>query len=397
MNPYLIHAARRPLRALLKLVCVAAVVTGCGGGGSPGRSSLSVGPISGFGSIIVNGVRYDDSSASVSSDDDDNGESRSRSDLKLGMMVEVRANGVTTDNSGSHSSAHDIRFGSEIVGPVGTITPSANTFTVLGQTIKVDASTAFDNSLGGGFAAIKIGQILEVHGPLDSANSLINATRIELEDQARFFKLRGVVAGLVAGSFKIGSETISTRSLSPQPTNLANGQIVRVKLQTTQVDGAWVAIKLGNGVRGVEDHDEAEIKGSVSDFQSMSDFKVNGIAVNAGQVANPPSLKNGDFVEVKGRSQGGILIAAKVELEDRNRPGSGQFEFHGRIEQLSSDRKSFVLRSMTIVIGDQTLFDKGATRDNLANNNCVEVKAVPVSGSATLSASLIKFDNDCAP
>ena len=50
---------------------VAASLLGCGGGdglagvGTGGTGSFSSGPIRGFGSIVVNGVRYDEASAQV--------------------------------------------------------------------------------------------------------------------------------------------------------------------------------------------------------------------------------------------------------------------------------------------------------------------------------------------
>ena len=80
---------------LLTLLSSAMVIAGCGGGsdsasnlpvGGGGTGSLSVGPISGIGSIILNGVRYDDSLARVLNDD---GELRNRNELKLGMIVRV--------------------------------------------------------------------------------------------------------------------------------------------------------------------------------------------------------------------------------------------------------------------------------------------------------------------
>src|SRR5690606_36947233 len=91
--------SRRPFLAGL---AASLALAACGGGGDGGgfastgvgsggtgmfASSVSVsGPIRGFGSIIVNGIRFDDSNASISLGDD-NGGLRS-ADLRLGMMVE---------------------------------------------------------------------------------------------------------------------------------------------------------------------------------------------------------------------------------------------------------------------------------------------------------------------
>ncbi|MEQ1804588.1 MAG: DUF5666 domain-containing protein, partial [Burkholderiaceae bacterium] len=148
MNTLLNRIFQHPLQSALKLACVTVVLAGCGGGGggSSSATSFAYGPISGFGSIIVNGVRFDDSSSSVSSEDDDDSSTRhSSSDLKLGMVVAVQGGPITSDDSGHHSRAGDIRFGSELVGPVvGTPDVANKRFTLLGQTVQIGANTIFD-------------------------------------------------------------------------------------------------------------------------------------------------------------------------------------------------------------------------------------------------------------
>jgi hypothetical protein len=66
----------------------AALLAACGGGGvgTGGTGSFASGPITGFGSIIVNDVHYDESQARVEADD---GSTRNPDDLRLGMVVEV--------------------------------------------------------------------------------------------------------------------------------------------------------------------------------------------------------------------------------------------------------------------------------------------------------------------
>jgi hypothetical protein len=67
----------RLLPAVGSAALLAAVVAACGGGGGstppdsnppPAASSFTSGAISGFGSVIVNGVRFDDSGAEVVDD-----------------------------------------------------------------------------------------------------------------------------------------------------------------------------------------------------------------------------------------------------------------------------------------------------------------------------------------
>ena len=113
------HALAAPAAALLAASLGPALLAACGGGGDGGTpiggggvtpQSLMIGPIAGLGSIIVNGVRFDDSTAQVSNDEDGSG--HPSRDLKLGMMVEVESSRIN-DATGTAKAAV-IRFGSEM-------------------------------------------------------------------------------------------------------------------------------------------------------------------------------------------------------------------------------------------------------------------------------------------
>ena len=67
----------------------------------------------------------------------------------------------------------------------------------------------------------------------------------------------------------------------PDRPALADGLRVRVRLQTTQVNGQWVALTLRLGVRRVDDLPDARLRGIVTAFTSAQQFEVNGIPVDA--------------------------------------------------------------------------------------------------------------------
>jgi Domain of unknown function (DUF5666) len=155
------------------LLAALALLGGCGGVDSGGTgtgaaSTYAVGPITGFGSIIVNGVRYDDASA-VIDDDNDDGRVRSSADLKLGMRAEVQASAITVSAGVSSATASSIRVHSEIVGPVEAIDPVNARLSVLGQTVDVVATTVFDASLTSGLSSLVPGDVIEVYATLDLA------------------------------------------------------------------------------------------------------------------------------------------------------------------------------------------------------------------------------------
>ena len=402
---------RHPVRGLLTLFCAALVVSACGGGGSTGSvatgaptataSSFAAGPITGFGSVIVNGVRFDDSQATVT---DDDGVTHRNDELRLGMMAEIESAGITSDSTGSHSLAKLIRFGSEIIGPVSAIAANGSSLVVLGETVQVNAATLFADSLVGGLAALTPGtSVVEVHGLLDVATGTYIATRIEAKPNAPFFKLRGVVSNIdkTAHTLRIGSgtETISYDTISAAvPVALDNGLLVRVRLQTSQVAGKWVAATIVSAVRKLEDHDDAELEGAItaSTFATDKKFSVGSVAVDATNASFPAGsigIVLGARVEVKGSAVNGVVVATRVTIETEHDREALGFELHGAISALDTSAKTFLLRGVTVNFGAPTVeFRKGAMA-NLVNGSKIEVKGVRSADGSTLLATRISFED----
>ena len=399
-------APRRAALATAVALLSAAFMAACGGGGgdSPsasgptampsGAGSYAQGAITGFGSVIVGGVRFDDSNASVTDDDDG---VRSRSEFRLGMTVAVDGGAVDRAANGASALALRIRLGNEIVGPVGAVDTTASTLTVLGQTVLVTTSTVFDDSLSGGLAAVRVGQVLEVYGMLDPAGGRVVATRVELEDSASVYKLRGAITALdtTAKTFSIGGQTISYAGLpaASVPPGLANGQIVRVRLATTQVNGQWVATALRGGLRLLPALPDAKVEGVITAFTSSASFSVNGLAVNAAN-ANFPDGNSGVVlgarVEVSGRVVDGVLVASKVEIEDRRTLGLRPLELRGELGNLDTAAKTFALRGVTVWYGGSVDWRDGSEA-TLANGRRVEVRGVLSADRTRLEARRIDF------
>ncbi|MFO1193798.1 MAG: DUF5666 domain-containing protein, partial [Rhodoferax sp.] len=83
-----------------------------------------MGPITGFGSIIVNGITYDTQTAAITTSDSPS--------LQLGMTVEVTGTvqaGLTTGTATSVVAAADLR------GTIDTLSLAPDQLTVLGTTV----------------------------------------------------------------------------------------------------------------------------------------------------------------------------------------------------------------------------------------------------------------------
>jgi Domain of unknown function (DUF5666) len=386
-------------------LAAAALLSACGGGGSDagapmgaapatpaGASTYTLGAITGFGSVIVGGVRYDDSRAECV---DEDGNLRDRSLLRLGMVVAIDAGAV--NRADASALALRIRLGSEVVGPVGTIDTVASTVQVLGQTVLVTTSTLFDETLAGGLSAMTQGQVVEVHGILDPVNARIVATRIEAEDAPAAYKLRGPIANLdtTAKTFTGNGQPVSYAGLPAAmvPPGLTNGQIVRVLLQTAQVNGAWVAIALRGGLRLPDRSGEAHLEGVITSFTSTASFSVNGLPVNAANASFPDGttgIELGARVEVEGRVVDGVLVATKVEIEERRMAFQRQLELRGELGNLNTTDKTFALRGVTVWYGGAVEWRDG-TEGTLANGRRVEVRGVLAADRTRLEARRVEF------
>ena len=372
----------------------------CGGGGeAPGTAgtataqSFASGPITGLGSIIVNGVRFDDSAARVENEED--GSVRGARDLRLGMMVEVESGRI--DDGAARAVAGVIRFGSELVGPVASIDAAASTLRVLDQTIEVKSTTVFEEGLAG-FGAIAVGQVLEIHAQFDAVSGRYMATRIEREDGASVFRLRGLVAALdtAAKTFRIGDAVINYGSVAAATLpNLADGQRVRVRLQTAQLNNQWVALTVRSGVRRVDDFGDARLRGLITAFSSALQFEVQGIPVDA-STANfdpgPAAVVLGALVEVRGTAAGGKIIATRVKVRDERDDDLRRVELHGTASALNSAAKTFLLREITVDYSRVLEWKNGAPTD-LANGRQLEVKGLWSTDRRTLVAVVIEFES----
>ena len=392
--------------ALLAALAAAAVLTACGGGGSADASATSAGSvtptaftqgtITGFGSIVVNGLRFDESAASVS---DDAGNPGTAQSLRLGMRVEVDHAGV--DASASTARAAAVRYGSLVLGPVATVDAAGNTLTVLGQVVDVTPGTVFSETLAAGLSAVAAGAVIEVHGLADAATGHITATRVEAAGSATRYKLRGTLAGLntSAKTFNIGAAAISYAALASTavPSTLADGVALRVDLATAQSGGFWVASALG--VKGPRsDHANGlggHVRGKITAFTSATRFTVDGVVVDAGTATFPDGssgLALGVEVEVDGTVSNGVLVATKVSLESRHHADdSRQWHLFGAITALDTGAKTLVVRGVTVSWGIATSCVGGSVAD-LAVGRKVHVKGTVGSTRTQVQAAVVTFE-----
>lgn len=287
---------------------------GSGGTGAPVASNAApaggVGSVSGFGSIIVNEVRFETDTARILVSDTDA--------LKLGMTVRVEGRmnedlltGVATEVV----SAADLR------GPVDAIDVANGRFTVLGLTVLAEDSTAYGGSVMG-LAGLRHGDLVQVHG-LPGASGKLRATRIERLAAPATAVISGLVESLDtdARTLRIGATTVRYGNavfdaLAPASI-LAVGSIVRVRaaafaavLDAVSVE-PWYAVMAADGTR-------LTLAGQVTSFSSRSALSVDNVPVDASRArvsgGAVGSIVVGASVEVTGTVRDGVLVAERVRL-----------------------------------------------------------------------------------
>ncbi len=294
------------------------------GGGIGGSGIVAQGTITGFGSIFVNGIRFDTDAAMISIDGN---AAATASDLRLGMIVTVVGR---LDAGGQTGSADAVVYDDSLEGPVNMVTTDVDgdsqTLDVLGDTVVADrAATVYDGPTGFNFASIATLDVVRVSGFRDGDDRLV-ATRIEkigefdpMNPGATEIEVSGLVSGLMGMSFTIRTLTVNMDGNTEVPDGpVMDGQLVEVEgvmQSATSVLANEVELE-DDGLP--DDAGEVEIEGVVNTFVSLSDFRVAGVAVNAGTAQfEPPSLMtsidDGSRVEVEGALQGGVLIAESVK------------------------------------------------------------------------------------
>lgn len=351
-------------------------------------SAVTVGSISGFGSVIVAGVRFDDSTARVA---DEDGNTRSRSDLRLGMVTTITG---TADYLAGTGKASQIVYGSEILGPVDSIDLAGGRFTVLGATVSVKPTTVFEEGLAG-LPVLRPGDVVEVYGVYNTATGAYTATRIESRHSASRYRLRGPVSGLNTSQrrFVLAGVAIDYRPVpDTQVAGLADGQILRVSAATVPAAGVWRVDTLEGARRAVLADGEAKIEGSIATLLSSTGFVVDGVTVDASSARIKGIPAVGLRVEAEGVARNGVLVAKEVDLSDEGESSDEAFDLTAVIEAFDPVAQRFVLRGQAVDASGAVRFE-GGSRASLTNGRKVELKGWFDASRGVIVATLIHFED----
>ncbi len=344
--------------------------SGVGSGGTGVTADAAgIGAADGLGSIILNGLRYDTATATITVED--------ATELQIGMSARVAGK---VDPNFTRGIATQVVSAAELRGAVSRIDVGAGSFDVMGISVSIDSATVWANTSG--LASVADGSLIQVWG-LPGAPGTLRATRVQIAPTPTAPLVTGAIENLDATNqtFTLGQLTVSYGGASfagIDASSLANGVIVRARgtaaplgsaFTATKVEG-WYAIPVSNGIA-------LQLAGVITDFASRGAFEVLGTPVDAtnAQITGGPvgSLGNGVKVEVDGFMSGGVLVVKKLRI--RHVPGTGgpaSFTLIGAIGGYQSPAYFRVQGQPVDASGPGTVFENG-TAANLANGQRVTV------------------------
>ena len=365
----------------LPATLVALGLAACGGGAAPSvplskasPARVSVGTITGFGSVHVNGVKFETTSAKVTV----NGQAGTQGDLKVGEVVAVSGH---HDDATGQDVADTVEFRHNVQGPISTINTVTGTVVVLGQNVAVSADTSYATGITpASLAGLAVNDIVEVSG-LPAANGDLQATRIAKKAPGTAFEVTGVAASTnaAAKTLKLNALTVdfSAATLSNfATTGPKDGDRVEAMGLSLGSAGELKAthLELLTADESAQANEEGEIEGLVTRFASATDFDISGHPVTTtasttfegGVIAD---LALNVRLEVEGTfTAAGVLSASKVRIHPQSASAT---RLLGPVTLVDATAGTVTLLGITVTVSDMTHFEddgsQGISTFNLTN------------------------------
>jgi hypothetical protein len=386
---------RRRVAALVAASLIL-VLSACGGGGlgpiaggGIGGTGISFGPVTGFGSVFVNGTAFNTRDAVILV----NGEPATEASLTEGMLVRVEGEWTTTGTG----NADRVEYRNDIRGPVQAKVFDSLTgegkLTVLGQTVHFNKQTVFR---GVTREAIAVGDDVAISGwLLDSGEFLASLVRRSgIFAPGGEAEVKGLIEALdtVARSFRIGGLAIvygpstEIEMKDDRDELLPSDNGVFVEVEGTFNGSVMIAEEIeqedDRNLLGASAGDDVEIEGPISSVDPGGrTFILNGTTV---QVTNDTEFDDGlresDLlpglqVSVEGEWDArGFLVADEIESR------SGDSEVEARILSIDPGARELNVGGVRVRVTSRTLIVDEDDDDRLSFGNLRVGDTVEVDG-----------------
>ncbi len=369
------------------------------------------GEITGFGSVIVNGTRYDTDSARVRK----NGRDADLSDLSVGQIVAIRAK---RNGEGQLPTALRVRYEEVLEGPVEAIATDGRSLTILGQTVFITDGTVFEDDLE--FDAIQIDDVLEVSGSFTADGDIV-ASYVEISDEVDGdYEVHGTVGALdsQAQTFRVKGLKVfygNAQLDDFDDRTLSNGDKVEVEGSVFQNDGTLIATQVeyeGDDLEEFEDEGEnegddddryeAEVQGFITRFDAPTDFAVGDVDIVTNDATDferctADGLALDVEVEVEGVfDDNGVLVADEVECEIE----ANTF-ITAEVDEVDEGAGTVTLLGVTLAVNGSTAYqDKSRAKvrefglDDIAVGDVLRVQAYDAAGEDLPIAKRLRRERD---
>ncbi|MBD3642395.1 MAG: hypothetical protein HUJ18_15475 [Marinobacter sp.] len=369
---------------------LAGSLAACGGGSSSTDTAsttsdgTSVGPVTGFGSVYVNGTRFR-TDGSVDSDDGIEREDQ----LEKGMILKV--NGSWDDDG--DGEARLVSYDDTLRGPVTSASwddiNRTGQIELQGQVVLLDGQTAF-----GGISPVTLASDPTAYqvrvsgwrlddGRFQAAYVSVRTLGSSMDD-VNEAELEGVVENLDpdAETFTINGFLVDyTNAVADDDFSLdalENGLVVEVEGQLNAAGDTLLAEEIDDEDDLFGDDDDAEVAGDIANYDAAAgQFEINGVTVRLTSDTefddlSRDSLQNGLRVKVEGEFRNGVLVAEEVEGRD------GDAELDGVIESIDLDAERLVVSGVEVRLSGATLIRDDDSEDDDSRDRVDDLASLSV-------------------
>ena len=313
----------------------------CGGDeqvaeGGIGGTGISSGPINGFGSIIVNGIRFDVSQAQILM----GGVESTEGDLRHGMVVAVYGD---IDESNNTGVATKVVYNTSVRGQIESIDEGSQQFVIMGQRVSVDDLTVFD---GLNVEAITQGMNISVSGISNADNDLlasyISSLATKTDESGAVADVDGELGSPISNAPAIDSETLAEPELATPGNKISLNGLITAETSSNRFN-----------IRGVVVEVNEETVYQNGDVHSIV---LNGNVLVTGNVSNDGVVI---ATEVKFRSAQLVRVAAQVDAVSQSAVTlAGRINAEVSTSTLMLDSSAAALRAFSlqaVSVGDHLI------------------------------------------
>ncbi len=355
---------------------------------------IAYGPITQFGSIYVNGIKYEIDDAEL---EFVNG--TGTSELSIGMMVQVNSDWQQQING--VFNAQKVTFDHQLEGPIKAVVHygDATLLDILGSTVVIANDTIIDKSIIGDF---KVGAVVIVSGITNEKGQLLAtyiAQRSESYSEGQQIELEGYIDGI--------NERDQILHLNSMDVDVSwavwkKGSLQTVLLGTrVEVVGLYDAasnriiakkVRVKNNNLSVSKGNKLSIDTIVSRYQSINQFRLNGYITNAVTAeflrGEPSNLANG----VRVRATGWINADGIFEVHTLSISPDANFAVKVQVNAVNKAAGEISFLNLSAYTQSDTVYqsklkspNKYFSINDIASGDWIEIKGVEEGGRLTIS------------